>query len=60
VKCAIPRADPAGDDFLRRLLQSVPVPKVVSGMGERPALVHARQFGVTSWTTGTGCIAPPQ
>jgi dihydrodipicolinate synthase/N-acetylneuraminate lyase len=27
-------------------------------MGERPALVHTRDFGLAAWTTGSGCIAP--
>jgi dihydrodipicolinate synthase/N-acetylneuraminate lyase len=58
VKYAIVRADPADDAYLRRLLQSVPASKVVSGMGERPALVHTRDFGLAAWTTGSGCIAP--
>nr|WP_321794069.1 dihydrodipicolinate synthase family protein [Caballeronia sp. J97] len=58
VKYAIVRADPAEDDYLRRLLDSVPASKVVSGMGERPALIHTRDFGLASWTTGSGCIAP--
>jgi dihydrodipicolinate synthase/N-acetylneuraminate lyase len=58
VKYAIPRADPATDPYLARLLQSVPASKVISGMGERPALVHVCDFGLTSWTTGSGCIAP--
>ena len=58
VKYAIPRADPADDPYLRRLLQSVKPSRVVSGMGERPALVHVRDFGLAAWTTGSGCIAP--
>ncbi|HYS66676.1 MAG TPA: dihydrodipicolinate synthase family protein [Paraburkholderia sp.] len=58
VKYAIVRADPADDPYLRRLLQQVPAAKVVSGMGERPALVHVREFGLAAWTTGSGCIAP--
>ena len=58
VKYAIVRADPANDSYLRRLLQQVPAAKVVSGMGERPALVHVREFGLAAWTTGSGCIAP--
>ncbi|MDR6410368.1 dihydrodipicolinate synthase family protein [Paraburkholderia terricola] len=58
VKYAIVRADPANDPYLRRLLQQVPAAKVVSGMGERPALVHVREFGLAAWTTGSGCIAP--
>jgi dihydrodipicolinate synthase/N-acetylneuraminate lyase len=58
VKYAIPRANPADDPYLRRLLQSVKPSRVVSGMGERPALVHVRDFGLAAWTTGSGCIAP--
>jgi dihydrodipicolinate synthase/N-acetylneuraminate lyase len=58
VKYAIVRADPSSDPYLRRLLQSVPASQVVSGMGERPALIHARDFGLAAWTTGSGCIAP--
>ncbi|WP_233868450.1 dihydrodipicolinate synthase family protein [Paraburkholderia adhaesiva] len=57
VKYAIVRQDPANDPYLRRLLQSVPASKVISGMGERPALVHVRDFGLAAWTTGSGCIA---
>ncbi|WP_028207586.1 dihydrodipicolinate synthase family protein [Paraburkholderia nodosa] len=57
VKYAIVRKDPTNDPYLRRLLQSVPASKVVSGMGERPALVHVRDFGLAAWTTGSGCIA---
>ncbi|HEY4804520.1 MAG TPA: dihydrodipicolinate synthase family protein [Paraburkholderia sp.] len=57
IKYAIVRKDPANDPYLRRLLQSVPASKVVSGMGERPALVHVRDFGLAAWTTGSGCIA---
>jgi 4-hydroxy-tetrahydrodipicolinate synthase len=58
VKYAIPRDNPADDRYLRRLLQSVPAAKIVSGMGEGPALVHLREFGLAAWTTGSGCIAP--
>ncbi|MDR5739579.1 MULTISPECIES: dihydrodipicolinate synthase family protein [unclassified Caballeronia] len=58
VKYAIVRADPSDDPYLRRLLQSVPASQVVSGMGERPSLIHIRNFGLATWTTGSGCIAP--
>lgn len=58
VKYAIPRENPANDPYLRRLLRNVPAAKLVSGMGERPALVHLREFGLAAWTTGSGCIAP--
>jgi dihydrodipicolinate synthase/N-acetylneuraminate lyase len=58
VKYAIVRDNPADDAYLTRLLQSIDRAKVVSGMGERPAVVHVRDFGLASWTTGSGCIAP--
>jgi dihydrodipicolinate synthase/N-acetylneuraminate lyase len=57
VKYAIVRDNPAVDPYLTRLLQSVDKAKVVSGMGERPALIHVRDFGMAAWTTGSGCIA---
>jgi len=58
IKYAIVRDDPAHDPYLQRLLRSVPAAKIISGMGERPALVHLREFGLAAWTTGSGCIAP--
>jgi len=58
VKYAIVRRNPSDDPYLRRLLQSVSPARVVSGMGERPALTHVRDFGLAAWTTGSGCIAP--
>jgi dihydrodipicolinate synthase/N-acetylneuraminate lyase len=30
----------------------------VSGIGERPAVVHLRDFGLTSFTSGSVCVAP--
>ncbi|BEU24469.1 dihydrodipicolinate synthase family protein [Paraburkholderia sp. 22B1P] len=57
VKYAIVRENPANDPYLRRLLESVSPSRVISGMGERPALTHVRDFGLAAWTTGSGCIA---
>jgi dihydrodipicolinate synthase/N-acetylneuraminate lyase len=31
---------------------------VVSGIGERPAIVHIKDFELPGFTTGSGCIAP--
>jgi len=31
---------------------------VISGIGERPAIVHLRDFKLTGFTTGSGCLAP--
>jgi len=58
VKYAVVRADPTQDDFLRAILDRVDRSIVASGMGERPAVVHMREFGLPSFTTGSGCIAP--
>jgi 4-hydroxy-tetrahydrodipicolinate synthase len=57
VKYAIVRENASNDPYLRRLLQSLSPSRVISGMGERPALTHVREFGLAAWTTGSGCIA---
>ena len=58
VKYAVVREDPARDAYLDGLLRRVGRERVVSGIGERPAVVHMRQFGLPGFTTGSGCIAP--
>src|SRR5262249_11573404 len=32
--------------------------RVISGIGERPAVVHMRDWKLPGFTTGSGCIAP--
>jgi dihydrodipicolinate synthase/N-acetylneuraminate lyase len=58
IKYAVVRDDPGRDAYLDAILQEVPRGMVVSGIGERPAIVHLRDFGLVSFTTGSGCIAP--
>jgi len=58
VKYAVVRADPGRDDYLRALLDHVERACVVSGMGERPAIVHVRDAGLASFTSGLACVAP--
>jgi dihydrodipicolinate synthase/N-acetylneuraminate lyase len=58
VKYAVVREDPVEDAYLQRLVERITAARVVSGMGERPALVHLSRFGLASFTTGSGCIAP--
>ncbi|OZI75186.1 dihydrodipicolinate synthase family protein [Bordetella genomosp. 12] len=58
VKYAVVREDPAQDAYLAALLQEVDARHVVSGCGERPAIVHFRQFGLKSFTSGSVCVAP--
>jgi dihydrodipicolinate synthase/N-acetylneuraminate lyase len=58
IKYAIVRVKPEKDSYLDGLLQRVDRGRVISGMGERPAVVHMRDFGLRGLTTGSGCIQP--
>jgi dihydrodipicolinate synthase/N-acetylneuraminate lyase len=58
VKYAVVREDPARDPYLSALLKEVDSRLVVSGIGERPAIVHVRDFGLQSFTSGSVCVAP--
>lgn len=58
IKYAIVRNDPAVDPYLEQLVVRVNRQHVVSGIGERPAIVHAREWRLPGFTTGSGCIAP--
>ena len=58
IKYAVVREDPGHDAYLDGLLRRVDRTRVISGMGERPAVVHLRDFGLGGLTTGSGCIAP--
>jgi dihydrodipicolinate synthase/N-acetylneuraminate lyase len=58
VKYAIVRPDPAQDAYLAGLLARVDHRRVVSGIGERPAVVHMLDWHLPGFTTGSGCIAP--
>lgn len=58
IKYAVVREDPARDPYLEELLQHVSRDLVVSGIGERPAIVHFRDFGLRAFTSGSVCVAP--
>jgi dihydrodipicolinate synthase/N-acetylneuraminate lyase len=58
IKYAVVRDDPHQDTYLEELLKRVDKARVVSGIGERPATVHMKQWGLPGFTTGSGCIAP--
>jgi dihydrodipicolinate synthase/N-acetylneuraminate lyase len=58
IKYAVVRDDPSQDAYLDGLLQRVDRTRVISGMGERPAIVHLRDFRLDGFTTGSGCLAP--
>jgi 4-hydroxy-tetrahydrodipicolinate synthase len=58
IKYAVVLDRPEHDPYLSSLLRRVDRRRVVSGMGERPAIVHLRDFQLGGLTTGSGCIAP--
>jgi dihydrodipicolinate synthase/N-acetylneuraminate lyase len=61
VKYGTPRASDAatsGDVFLKELIQNVSPSKIISGIGERPAILHLRDFGLQGFTSGSVCVAP--
>ncbi|MEP7274571.1 MAG: dihydrodipicolinate synthase family protein, partial [Acidobacteriota bacterium] len=58
IKYAVVRPDPLDDPYLDGLLTRVPRDRVISGIGERPAIVHLRDWKLPGFTTGSGCLAP--
>ena len=58
VKYAVVRDDPAADPFLARLVDAVDRSRIISGIGERPAITHLRAFGLPAFTSGSVCVAP--
>jgi dihydrodipicolinate synthase/N-acetylneuraminate lyase len=58
IKYAVVLDDPLQDDYLREVLDVAPKEFVVSGIGEQPAIIHMRDFGINSYTSGCVCVAP--
>lgn len=58
IKYAVVLDNPAQDAYLCEILDGVPGKWIVSGIGEQPAIVHMRDFGVISYTSGCVCVAP--
>jgi dihydrodipicolinate synthase/N-acetylneuraminate lyase len=58
IKYAVVLDDPKNDPYLAKLVELVDRNIIVSGIGERPAIVHLRDFGLRSFTSGSVCVAP--
>jgi dihydrodipicolinate synthase/N-acetylneuraminate lyase len=58
VKYGTVRSDPKADPYLRALVDRIGTDILVSGIGERPAIAHWREFGLRAFTSGSVCIAP--
>ena len=58
IKYAVVRHPAHDDAFLGDLIHAFPKDRIVSGIGEQPAIVHMRDFGVVGYTSGCVCIDP--
>jgi len=58
IKYAVVRRDTADDPYLRKLVSLVDTGKIISGIGEQPAIIHVRDFGLGGFTSGCVCVAP--
>jgi dihydrodipicolinate synthase/N-acetylneuraminate lyase len=58
VKYGTVRSDPNTDPYLRALVERIGTDILVSGIGERPAIAHWREFGLRAFTSGSVCVAP--
>ena len=58
VKYGTVRSNPADDPYLNELTQCVDPKYILSGIGEVPAIIHLRDFGLQGFTSGSVCIAP--
>lgn len=58
IKYAIVRENPAEDPFLDALVSQVDRSRIISGIGERPAISHWEHFGLRAFTSGSVSIAP--
>lgn len=58
IKYAVVRKDWSDDPYLRALTAAIGTEIIVSGIGERPAIVHMRDYGLKGFTSGSVCIGP--
>ncbi len=58
IKYAIVRENPANDPYLRSLCDQVDKKLIISGLGEQPAIIHMRDFGLPGFTAGVINVAP--
>lgn len=58
IKYAVVRDDTVDDTYLREIIDAVGTDLIVSGIGEQPAIIHLRDFGLNGFTSGCVCLAP--
>jgi len=60
IKYAVVLEDTSNDPYLRELLDVFPSERIVSGIGEQPAIIHLRDFGINGFTSGCVCVRPSE
>ncbi len=58
IKYGVQHPVPDEDPYLAALVETVDRRRIVSGMGERPAIGHFRAHDLASFTSGAVCLAP--
>jgi dihydrodipicolinate synthase/N-acetylneuraminate lyase len=58
VKYGTIRSDYTQDAYGKALVQAINPNKIISGIGERPAIIHLRDLGLQGFTSGSVCVAP--
>jgi dihydrodipicolinate synthase/N-acetylneuraminate lyase len=58
IKYAVVREDASTDSYLEELCDRTDPARIVSGMGEQPAVIHLQKFGLVGFTSGCVCVAP--
>jgi dihydrodipicolinate synthase/N-acetylneuraminate lyase len=60
IKYAVVRDNPSHDVYLRELLEVFPAERMISGIGEQPAIEHVDGFGLGGFTSGCVCVVPAE
>jgi dihydrodipicolinate synthase/N-acetylneuraminate lyase len=58
IKYAVVLDDPADDPYAKEVMDVFPKERMVSGIGEQPAIVHVHDMGMQGFTSGCVCVAP--
>lgn len=58
LKYAVVRENPRVDPYLNAIVGVVDPQRIVSGIGEQPAIDHLRTFGLAGFTAGCVCLTP--
>lgn len=58
IKYAVVLDDPANDPYAKEVMQVFPKERMVSGIGEQPAIEHVHDMGMQGFTSGCVCVAP--